>query len=105
MTRIEQLEKFIAEDPSDPFPRYALALEFLHLSAVKANEQFAQLLSAYPDYLPTYYPAAHLAAESGDSAKAEKLFLAGIEKARAQGDRKTEAELRQALDQWRFEQS
>ncbi len=105
MTRIEQLEQFITEDPSDPFPRYALALEFLHLDPAKAQAQFESLISQFPDYLPTYYPAAHLLAERGDAQGADTLFQSGIAKARQQGDRKTEHELRQAYSQWQFEQS
>lgn len=105
MTRIEQLTRFIAEDPTDPFPRYALALEYLKTNPSLAKSQFEHLLAAFPDYLPTYYPAAHLMIELGLSEDAEKLFQQGIEKAHQQQERKTENELRQALEQWRFERA
>lgn len=105
MTRIEQLRQFILDDPSDPFPHYALALELLHDEPVRAREQFEKLLSEFPEYLPTYYPAAHLLIDFGDPDGAEKLFKLGIEMARNQGNRKTELELRQAFDQWQFDRS
>lgn len=105
MTRIEQLKQFIADDPTDAFPRYALALEYLKTVPSLARRQFDELLVQFPDYLPTYYPAAHLLIELGDVAGAESLFKRGIEIARSQGNRKTESELRQAFDQWQFDRS
>ncbi|MBL7846502.1 MAG: tetratricopeptide repeat protein [Cyclobacteriaceae bacterium] len=105
MTRIEQLQQFMLDDPSDPFSYYALALELLHHEPAQAREQFEKLLTEFPEYLPTYYPAAHLLIDLGDQDGAEKLFQLGIEKAKAQGNRKTELELRQALEQWQFDRS
>ncbi len=103
MTRIDQLRKFIADDPNDPFLLYALALEYLRDEPGKASAVFSQLLSGFPDYVPTYYPAAHLCIDQGQTKEAERLFKLGIDHARRQGDRKTEQELRRAFDQWLFE--
>ncbi len=103
MSRIEQLKQFIAEDPADPFPRYGLALEYLHHNADMARQQFQELLTEFPNYLPAYYPAAHLAIDLGNTEDAERLFISGIALAKTQGDRKTEGELRQAYEQWRYE--
>lgn len=103
MTRIEQLNQFIAEDPSDEFPRYALALEYLSIEPAQAKREFDALLSRFPDYLPTYYPAAHLLIELGDDGGAEQLFANGIALASRQGNKKTEMELKTALNQWLFD--
>jgi Tfp pilus assembly protein PilF len=103
MTRIEQLKQFIADDPSDPFPVYGLALEYLHHQPLLAQEVFRELLTRFPDYLPTYYPAAHLFIELGRTSEGEDVFRRGIDLARAQGDRKTEGELKQAYELWLFE--
>lgn len=103
MDRIEQLKQFIAEDPADPFPRYALALEYLHHDTEQARQCFRELRSQFPDYLPGYYPAAHLAIDLGDTEEAERLFQSGLALAKLQHDRKTEGELRQAHEQWLFE--
>jgi Tfp pilus assembly protein PilF len=105
MTRIEQLKQFIVDDPADAFPRYALALEYLKTEPSLARRQFDELLQQFPDYLPTYYPAAHLLVELGDVTGAERLFQRGIEIAQRQANRKTEMELRQAYNQWQFERS
>jgi tetratricopeptide (TPR) repeat protein len=105
MNRIEQLNQFIAEDPGDPFPRYALALEYLHHQPDQARKCFEELMERFPEYLPAYYPAAHLYIDLAAAEAAERIFQAGIELARKQGDRKTERELRQAYEQWLFERS
>ncbi|MBL7852373.1 MAG: tetratricopeptide repeat protein [Cyclobacteriaceae bacterium] len=105
MTRIEQLKQFIAEDPGDPFPRYALALEYLNHEPEVARTSFRELLEQFPDYLPAYYPAAHLLIDLGQNEEAEQVFQSGIELARKQNDRKTEKELRQAYEQWLFDRS
>jgi lipoprotein NlpI len=105
MTRTEHLLQFILDDPADPFPRYALALEYLKTEPSLARRQFEELMAKFPDYLPTYYPAAHLLIELGDVTSAETLFQRGIEIAQRQTNRKTEMELRQAYDQWQFERS
>lgn len=103
MTRIEQLKQFIAEDPNDPFLQYGLALEFLHHEPHQALAAFERLLKDFPNYLPTYYPAAHLVIELGNSQRGEEIFLSGMELAKRQRDQKTEGELKQAYEQWLFE--
>ena len=103
MTRIEQLIQFIQDDPSDEFPRYALALEYLNTDPASARKEFEELLVRFPTYLPTYYPAAHLMIELGDFAKAETLFLSGMETARTQGNKKTLIELKSAYETWLIE--
>jgi predicted Zn-dependent protease len=105
MSRIEQLLKFIVEDPADPFPRYALALEYLHDDAPRARELFRELLTKFPHYLPTYYPAAQASADAGDDDETARLYKEGISLAAKLGERKTEAELRQAHQQWLMEKS
>jgi hypothetical protein len=100
MTRIEQLKKFISEDSTDPFPCYGLALEYLRDQPARAKEVFDQLLSTFPDYLPTYYPAAQLLMELREDHKGEEVYQKGIELARRKGDTKTEHELKQAYDEW-----
>ncbi len=103
MTRIEQLNQFIADDPMDEFPRYALALEYLNIDLQRAKKEFDELLSRFPEYLPTYYPAAHLLIELGSTSEAEQVFLKGLDLAKQQGNRKTEMELRTAYNQWQFD--
>ena len=103
MDRLSQLKRFAAEDPDDPFNRYALALEFLKSDRAIAIELFDQLIRAHPEYLPTYYPFAHLLIEQKKTEKAEQIFLAGIEQAKAAGEEKTMKELKSAYQDWLYE--
>ena len=102
MTRLEQLQQFLKEDPADPFNLYALALEYQRTDVPQALKLFDQLLLEHEDYLPTYYSSAKLFAEAGDTEKAIRLYEAGIERARTRGEMKTMRELRSALDELQF---
>jgi len=102
MDRISQLESFIKEDPGDPFNHYALALEYLKTDPARAYEQFEWLLKQHPDYLPTYYPLAHLLIDMRRPERGEEVFKLGIEKARVLKDVKTLRELQAAYNDWLF---
>ena len=98
LDRLRQLEQYAKEDPDDPFPRYALALEWMHSDSKKALELFAQVLRDHPDYLPAYYHAGQLTLDAGDSPGAKLILEKGILLAAATGDPKTKAELSTLLD-------
>jgi len=102
--RIHQLIQFLEEDPKDEFTRYALALEYQKIDPHKAKEEFDYLLSNHPDYLPTYYVAAHHSIDLGDQSTAEKLFIKGIELAKAQRNQKAQMELQSAYGMWQMDQ-
>ncbi len=105
MNRIGQLENFLKEDPNDAFTLYALALEYIKSDSGKAYELFQKLIDEQPDYLPTYYPFAHLLVELQLPGKAEMIFNQGIERARLANDLKTFKELSNAYNDWLFERS
>lgn len=98
--RINQLEKLIAEDPSEPFLHYALALEWaasdLHLD--KAIERLIALQDSHPAYLPLYYQLAALHLRKGDKTAAASVAAAGLELANRQGNRHTASEIRFLLE-------
>lgn len=95
--RIRILESYLAEDPSDPFNYYALALENIKENPREATRLFDELLVKYPDYLPTYYSAGIFYAESQNNEKAMTILSAGIEIAKRQQATKTLRELQNAL--------
>jgi hypothetical protein len=94
LARLRLLEQYAKEDPSDPFPHYALALEWVTTEPRKAGKLFSQLLHDHPDYLPAYYHAAHLQIASGNLPEAKVILEKGIPLATASGDKKTLAELK-----------
>ncbi|MEQ8412965.1 MAG: tetratricopeptide repeat protein [Imperialibacter sp.] len=102
--RIENLLIFLKETPQDPFLLYALATEYRTDSPVKAKEYFDQLLEAHPDYLATYYQAAHLFWEMGLTEQAAATFENGINLAKTQKATKTLAELQNAYMNFQIEE-
>jgi Tfp pilus assembly protein PilF len=97
--RIRQLEKFMDEDSSDPFIRYALALEYVKVDQQKAIDTLEVLIQTSRDYLPTYYQLAKLYESAGQKEKAENIFHSGIALAKEQHDVKTLHELQAALQE------
>ena len=94
--RIQQLIRFVQEEPADPFNVYALAIEYLPSQPKQAKLYFDQLLAEHPTYLPTYYHAAALYAEEDDRDRAAELYEQGITLARMQNNQKTLLELQRA---------
>ena len=102
--RIALLKKFLSEQPSDPFNKYALSLEYLGLDERdEASRLLDELLEEHPTYLPTYYQAAHFHWENEEFDRASEIFSKGIDLANAAGDNKAEAELKSAFEVLRFE--
>lgn len=94
--RIQQLIRFVQDEPNEPFNVYALAMEFLKDQPEQAKIYFHQLLTNHPDYLPTYYHAAALYTELDERDEAAELYEKGIALARAQKNQKTLEELQRA---------
>ena len=99
MDRIEQLRKFIAATPDDPFPRYALALELKSKGdASTAAAELMELLARKPDYLAAYLQLGMLLASLQKDREARETLQRGQELARLQGNGHTLSELTQALE-------
>ena len=97
--RIEQLEKFIQEDPGDPFNYYALALECAKSNEGKALGILKELVKNHKDYLPIYYQLGKLYERVGQKADALNVYSIGITIAQKQNDIKTLRELTAALQE------
>ena len=103
MSRLDQLQQFLTEDPHDPFNIYALALEYRKLDTKKACQLFDQLLEEHQDYIPTYYHAGKLFQEIGEREKSSRIFETGIQLARTKNDFKALRELQAALNESLFD--
>lgn len=103
MNRLIALQQFLEEDPNDPFNYYALALELRSADPLKSKALLSDLMLRFPQYLPTYYPLAHLLIELGEREAAEKTFEEGKGWALSQNDQKTLRELTSAYNDWLFE--
>jgi predicted Zn-dependent protease len=95
--RMALLQKYIDEEPHNPFNRYALAMEYRGSEPELALKLLLELLAAHPDYLPPHYQAGQLLAESGNVRGAVEILKQGMVLAQRQGDQKALQELRKAI--------
>lgn len=98
MDRIATFKSFIARTPTDPFPRYGLAME--HKTRGELNEAwtaFSDLLAQFPDYVPTYLMAGGTLAGLGRKDEAADVYRRGIDAALRKGDAHARGELESAL--------
>lgn len=103
LDRLQLLRDFIDEEPENPFNYYALALELREKNRSEAANLFDFLLSNHPEYLPVYFPSAHFFAESEQLPKAQEIFEKGISLAEIQKEEKTLKELKNAYQNFLFE--
>lgn len=101
--RIKLLESYVKEEPENPFNGYALAMEFYESDPDRSLALLLELTEKHPNYLPTYFKAAHLLWEKENYQATEKLFKKGIQLAEQQSDTKAMHELSSAYQNFKFE--
>lgn len=98
MSRIEAIQKIVAQQPKDPFPYYGLAMEYKNAGrADEAHQAFADLESRFPDYVPQYLMHGNVLASLHQPDEARAVYERGIAAARKKGDAHALGELQQAL--------
>jgi tetratricopeptide (TPR) repeat protein len=98
MDRIATFKSFIARTPTDPFPRYGLAMEHKTRGELaEAWAAFSELLEQFPDYVPSYLMAGGTLAALGRKAEAAEVYRRGIAAATRKGDLHARGELDSAL--------
>jgi tetratricopeptide (TPR) repeat protein len=96
--RIATFRSFIARAPSDPFPRYGLAMELKSQGKLdEARAAFAELLAQFADYVPSYLHAGGVELALGERDAAAEIYRRGIAAASAKGDLHAKKELEAAL--------
>ena len=98
MDRLSALEAFLADDPADPFTRFALAQEHAKRGdAGRALAFYQALVEDRPDYVGTYYHLGALYRALGRDDEARATYQAGVRAATEAGDAHARAELQGAL--------
>ncbi|HET6146201.1 MAG TPA: tetratricopeptide repeat protein [Polyangia bacterium] len=98
MSRIEALLGFIRANPQDPFPRYALALEYKNSGRLDdARATFDALMAANPDYTAAYLHAGNTLVALGLRDEARAIYQRGVEACVRRGDSHARGELESAL--------
>lgn len=100
--RLDQLLKYLEEDPNDAFNLYAVAIEYMKSEPVTSRRYFEKLLNDHPDYLATYYQVGHLYEALDEEDLAIEAYKKGIAIAKQQGNQTTLRELNNALNELEF---
>jgi cytochrome c-type biogenesis protein CcmH/NrfG len=86
-TRRQMLEEMLAEDASDPFLHYGLAMEFVAAGEdAQAVQRFERLFEVAPDYVPAYLQAGQALVRLRRVGDARSVFERGIATAGRLGD-------------------
>lgn len=97
-SRLEMLEQLVAKGSNDPFPHYALAMEYRSQGRDEdALRLFHQLRDKFPHYVPQYLMAGQTCQKLGRLDEARAWFTAGIAAARSARDMHALGELETAL--------
>jgi len=101
---IKILASNIQKDPDDLFSKFALALELLKINEVqKAQLLFETVLKQDSGYVGVYYHLGKLYQSKEQYDKALQTFRDGVQIAGTKQDQHAKSELREAIQQLRFE--
>lgn len=102
--RIQQLEKYLKKDPTEPFSNYAMALEMVDIDDERAEKLFEYLIAEHPDYTATYFHAAAFQTGLGHIDRALEIYKKGIEILKTTNEVKALQELQNAYQNFLFEE-
>jgi predicted Zn-dependent protease len=95
----EQLEQLLADDPTDVFLVYAVAMAWASEGdADQAIERLGKLLEEQPDYVPAWFQRGQLLAGADRVQEAREVLVEGIAVARRVGDAHAEGEMAEFLE-------
>jgi tetratricopeptide (TPR) repeat protein len=98
-TRLEVIQKLVAEKPDDAFRRYGLALELKNCGRLdEAAAEFAELERRRPEYVPQYLMHGNLLSSLKRREEARAVLERGIAAATKARDNHALSELRGALE-------
>ena|SRR5215510_9623540 len=98
--RLQLLTEFLQQNPSDPFARYGLAMEYSKAGQTEqALAEFNKLLELHPDYTNGYFMAAQTLERAARTAEAKKMLEEGVEAARRTGNQHALAEMSGMLEE------
>lgn len=93
------LNEILAQNPTDSFARYGLAMERASRGETDASiAEFDRLRQDHPDYAPGYFMAAQTLAKARRNHEAEVRLKDGIEAARRSANQHAQSEMQAMLD-------
>ena len=104
MSRLEQIQIFLKDSPTDSFLHYALAQEYSKLGNTEAAlAEYLWLAEHHPQYVATYYHLGKLLIGIGKKEAALTWFNLGIEQAKAAKELHSLSELQSAKLELEYE--
>ncbi len=93
-SRRQKLEEYVAQNPSDAFSRYGLALEFLREGdKAGAEAQFRALIEDHAEYAPGFQMYAQMLVQEERREEAKPILTAGIAAATRVGNTHARSEM------------
>ncbi len=100
MDRIAMLQEVLAQNPTDAFARYGLAMEYANRGQTETSlVEFSKLLEANPDYTAGYQMAAQTLIKSAREDEARAMLQNGIACAQRTGNQHARSEMEAMLDE------
>jgi len=100
MDKIAALTEILAQNPSDAFARYGLAMAYASDGDFAAGlAEFDRLLREHPDYTAGYFMAAQTLVKAARPEEARNRLRDGIACAERVGNQHALGEMRQLLDE------
>ena len=96
--RLDILKQMLAQDPSNSFARYGLAMEYAKSGDLRdAVNEFKSLIAADGSYVAAYYHCGQALEKLGDVDSARLVYEQGIDASSKKGDLHTLGEIEAAL--------
>ena len=93
------LTEILAQNPTDAFARYVLAMEHSNAGNLEmALSEFQKLLEAHPDYTAGYFMAAQTLVKAARVDEAKRMLTDGISSARRTGNNHAQSEMTAMLE-------
>src|SRR5271155_5819345 len=100
MDKIAMLKDILAQQPSDAFARYGLAMAYAaEGDTATALAEFDRLLTKHPDYTAGYFMAAQTLVKASRTGEAQTRLDEGIASARRSGNQHALSEMQLLLDE------
>jgi tetratricopeptide (TPR) repeat protein len=97
-SRLDELQKFLQEDPSDAFTHYAIAMEYAALGRVAdAAAKYREVIALDPNYVAAYHQLALLLSQREQQREAVAVLEEGIRIARRTGEAHAAEEMEDVL--------
>ena len=96
--RLETLKSMVAQNPSDVFSRYGLAMEYRNTGDLEAAmAEFRLLMASNPDYVAAYFHGGQTLERLGLEDEAREVYRKGVEAASRTGNQHARSEMEAAL--------